>query len=265
MYLLKPTYFYWIMLVFGFLSFNKTGYTQGPPIFTDSPILLGLEGRGVRTFSKYIVKENAQIYIHPIIVPLNITAKLVLGGIVPFVKKNPDNLESQSGFGDVSIFAKYVVVQKDKTAKTFRVALKALGTFPTGKTNTEPPISLNAYQSYVGIVTGYITTKYGLYGELGYKVVSKGLPNNLVYNIAIGYPLLPVTYPAKQINLNMGLNGNSSIENDQTTILASPGVQYIAGRRFLVEGGVQFPLIQNLPKENRIKVIYTFGIRVLIF
>ncbi|MEE8289408.1 MAG: hypothetical protein V3R25_08335, partial [Nitrosomonadaceae bacterium] len=39
------------------------GYAQGPPIFTDTPLLLGLEGGGIRTFGKYISKENANIYL----------------------------------------------------------------------------------------------------------------------------------------------------------------------------------------------------------
>ena len=35
---------------------------QGPPIFTDSPLLLGLEGGGIRTFGKYIYKSYLFIF-----------------------------------------------------------------------------------------------------------------------------------------------------------------------------------------------------------
>lgn len=31
---------------------------QGPPINTDTPIMLGLEGRGVRTFAKYLLDQR---------------------------------------------------------------------------------------------------------------------------------------------------------------------------------------------------------------
>ncbi len=262
---MKRTFFYWVLLIFCIFSLVEKSFAQGPPIFSDSPILLGLEGRGIRTFGRYIVKENASIYVHPFAVPYNIIAKLAIGGIAPFVQKNPDNLKSQSGLGDISVFAKYVIVQEDRTAKTFRIVVKVQETFPTGKTNSEPPIGQDAYQSYLGIVSGYITTEYSLYSELGYNAVSNNLSDNLVYSFTFGYPLLPVTYPSKQVNLYMGFNGNSSFETNQTTILTSPGIQYIAGRRFLLEGGIQFPVVQNLPEESKTKVIYTLGVRVLIF
>tara|TARA_R110000822_G_scaffold257726_1_gene383256 strand:+ start:198 stop:410 length:213 start_codon:yes stop_codon:yes gene_type:complete len=48
-----------------------TTFAQGPPIFTDTPILLGLDGGGVRTFGRFIAKENATIYVQPVALPYN--------------------------------------------------------------------------------------------------------------------------------------------------------------------------------------------------
>ena len=137
---------------------------QGPPIFTDSPVFLGAEGRGIRTFGKYVSKRNAKIYMQPLGIPYNVTPNLLVGVIVPFVSKSPKGKETQSGIGDIAVFVKYVIIQKDNLGKTFRTVLKVKETFMTGSTKTEPPIGSGAYQTNIGLVNGYITTKYGIYG-----------------------------------------------------------------------------------------------------
>lgn len=52
-----------LMFLFIFLSSGKF-FTQGPPVFSDSPILLGLEGSGVRTFGEFVFTESGGKYIH---------------------------------------------------------------------------------------------------------------------------------------------------------------------------------------------------------
>ena len=79
----------------------KPAHAQGPPIYTGTPILLGLDGGGLRTFGRYISKENGTAYVQPFAVPYNLTTKFQIGGIVPFVSKSPEGLERKSGIGDV--------------------------------------------------------------------------------------------------------------------------------------------------------------------
>lgn len=247
------------------LLFCSEVIAQGPPIFTETPIMLGLEGRGVRTFGKYISKENANVYMHPVAIPYNITSKWQVGGIVPFVNKAPDGVDSKFGLADVTLFTKYQVHQKDGKGKTFRTLVKVVGSFPTGNTTDAPSLGSGAYQTSIGLVSGYITTKYGVYGEMAYNLTSNGLPDNLIYNVAFGYPILPQKYPPKQINLFLELNGNLITDDGRNSLFISPGIQYIAGKRLLFETGIQLPLMEDVPVGQQTNFMYTLGIRVLIF
>ncbi len=246
------------------LGSNKAK-AQGPPIFTDTPIMLGLGGGGVRTFGHYISKENIKTYIQPIIVPYNFTSKWQMGIIAPFVNKAPEESENSFGFGDLKLYTKYLIHQKDGKGKTFRTLIKLTESFPTGNTTSNPPLGSGAYQTAIGLVSGYITTKYGIYGELAYNVTSNGLPDNLLYNLAFAYPLLPQKYPPKQINLFMELNGNLITDNGRNSIFISPGIQYIAGSRVLFETGIQIPIVEDAPSTQKTNFMYTLGTRVLIF
>lgn len=234
---------------------------QGPAIYTDSPVLLGLEGGAVRTFGKYISKKNATVYVQPIMIPYNLTAKLFIGAGVPYISKMPKGEKSQSGFGDVFAFAKYVILQKDKTGKTFRSAVKVSETFPTGKTN----IGSGVYQTGIGLVNGYITTKYGIYAEVDYNFASGNLPGELIYNFAFGLPLLPQKYPPKQLNIYLEFTGDYIVDNKANNLFIAPGAQYIAGRRILLESGIQIPLVEDAPETQKTNFMYLLGIRILIF
>ena len=245
----------------------EASFAQGPPVFTDTPIFLGLEGRGLRTFGKYVSKENAKVYVQPFGIPYNVTTKMLIGVITPFVRKSPDGLNAQSGIGDVSVFAKYLIFQKDDLGKTFRGAIKLQETFPTGNTAKKPAIGLGAYQTYVGLISAYITTKYGIYGELGYKAVDEHRDDMLIYNLALGYPILPATYPPKQLNVYLELNGSTLFKTDGNdhTVFLSPGIQVIPSRRFLLEAGVQIPVREDVPSAQKTNFVFTLGTRILIF
>lgn len=238
---------------------------QGPPIFTDTPIMLGLEGKGVRTFGKYISKKNANVYMHPIAIPYNISSKWQVGGIVPFLNKAPDGLESRFGLGDLKLFTKYQIHQEDGKGKTFRTLVKVVETFPTGNNSEAPVLGSGAYQTAIGLVSGYITTQYGIYGEVAYNLTTNSLPDNLIYSVAFGYPLLPQKYPPKQINLYLELNGKLITDNNTNILFISPGMQYIVGRRLLIESGVQLPLMQDVPAGQKTNFMYALGTRILIF
>ena len=97
---------------------------QGPPIYTDTPILLGLEGSGIRTFSKFVKQEEANIYIQPIIIPYNITSRILIGVIVPLVNKNPSNLASRFGIGDIALVIKKTLYQKATSMRQLSCLIK---------------------------------------------------------------------------------------------------------------------------------------------
>jgi len=238
---------------------------QGPPIFTDTPIMLGLEGRGIRTFGNIVSKENANAYVQPLVIPYNITHKWQLGALIPLVSISPDTISSKTGFGDVKVFTKYQLYQNDGKRKTLRGLLKLTQTFPTGNSTEVPALGTGAYQTTVSLVNGYVTTKYGIYGEFGYNITSDQLPDNFIYNIAFGYPLLPQKYPPKQVNLFLELNGNYVFDDVGNNLFFSPGIQYIAGRKLLFESGIQLPLDEAAPDGQQTNFIVRIGTRILIF
>ena len=132
------------------LGFNMNA--QGPPIFTDTPIILGVQGRGVRTFGNITSKENAKAYAQVLIVPYNITSKWQVDAVIPYVSISPDGLDSQSGFGDLKVFTKYQLFQKDDKGEALRSLIKLTETFPTGNSSQMPALGASAFQTTISLV-----------------------------------------------------------------------------------------------------------------
>ena len=104
-----------VLIVLSLLPISS--HAQGPPINTDTPIMLGLEGRGVRTFLKVVrmdkLLENGEkipdpmdrsvtVFLFPVVVPFNLTATTQVGVIAPFLTKDLKSTagdNSQTGFG----------------------------------------------------------------------------------------------------------------------------------------------------------------------
>jgi len=254
----------WAILLFTGLLLLGSVQAQGPPIFTDTPIMLGLEGRGLRTFGTYTSKENANIYLHPIAIPYNISAQWQAGVIAPFLNVSPDGMDSRFGMGDLKLFTKYQLIQQDGKGKTFRSLIKLTESFPTGNTKNSPNLGSGVFQTTIGLVNGYITTKYGIYGEIAYNFSPEGMPNNFLYNFAFAVPLLPQKYPPKQLNLFLEFNGNS-LSTGNNILFISPGAQWIGGRRLLFETGIQLPLLEEVAEGQKTNYRFTFGTRILIF
>jgi len=57
----KTKHIFYFSLILTILLFCSEVKAQGPPIFTDTPILLSLDGGGIRTFGQLISKENAKL------------------------------------------------------------------------------------------------------------------------------------------------------------------------------------------------------------
>ena len=238
---------------------------QGPPITVGTPVMLGLEGGGIRTFGKFISKENSNIYIQPFVIPYNITPKFQVGTILPFVFKMPDNSTTVGGFGDMALFAKYQLYKKDGKAKTFRILGTIKQTFPTGKTSSSPPIGNDLYQTQIGLIVGRISSTIGIYGDFGYNITNKDTSDNFTYNFSVGVPLFAHQYPQKQINTYLEFNGNYIFDSSIHMLFISPGIQYIPGRRILFETSFQIPILQQNITSNKTNYMVLLGTRFLIF
>jgi len=278
---------------------------QGPPINTDTPIMLGVSGGGVRSFGKItrkatllrdgkeiadILDRSVTSWVTPVVIPYNLYSdKLQIGLILPYVNIDLDKTTgdvSNSGIGDIKLSAKYLVYQLDQKNKTIRVASKAgvkLPTSDTGDEDTQPALGTGSTDYFISTVAGWIEKRVGVYIEGIYNVNtsrdSLDFGNSFSYNLALGYRLLPAvyeTYPSPQINGYLELNGTTVAKSEVngakddnsggTTLFLSPGLQYIGGRRWLVETSYQYPII-NEPNGTQLATDWTisFGIRVLMF
>jgi len=276
---------------------------QGPPINTDTPIMLGVSGGGVRSFGKItrkatLLRDGKEIanisdrsvtsWVTPLAIPYNLYSdKFQIGVILPYVNIDLDDKMtgdvSSSGIGDIKLSAKYLVYQLDRKNKTVRVASKVGVKFPTGDEDTQPSLGKGSTDYFFSTVAGWVEKRVGVYIEGIYNVNtsrdSLDFGNSFTYNLALGYRLLPAvyeTYPSPQINGYLELNGTTVAKSEVngakddnsggTTLFLSPGLQYVGGRGWLVETSFQYPFV-NEPNGTQLAVDWTlsFGARVLIF
>lgn len=276
---------------------SRSAEAQGPPIHTDTPIMLGLEGRGVRSFVKLrrarLIDEDASEEVvvtqieAPVVVPYNLFSERVQVGIVaPFASidsRAGGATASSSGLSDVVLFGKFLLYQRDGLNETFRVATKAGVQLGTGNERASPPLGRGSTHYLATVVAGWVRGRTGLYGEGIFNLNTSNdtvdFGNRFAYNVALGYRIAPAvygTYPARQLNLFVELNGaltarsrsgGVALENTGgAQVLLSPGVQYVGGRRWLVEGSVQLPIVRR-PNGRQLETSWTTlaGIRVLLF
>ena len=275
---------------FSMMILFSTALAQGPPINTDTPILLGVSGAGARSFVKVIKKssqdKNLTITVSSVVIPYNVSTRLLVGGIFPYFDKDLDTNAgsmSSSGLGDTKLFVKYVVHQIDKRQETSRFVLKSSVTLPTGDEDAKPALGDGTTDYSFGVVAGWIKPRVSLTTEGVYSLNTsrRGMNygDSFTYNFALGYRLSPRiyrTYPSPQVNVYLELNGLTTKRNELnglnlentggTTLLLSPGIQYIGGRKWLVEGSIQFPVIDELNgMQLETDIIASLGLRILLF
>jgi hypothetical protein len=290
-----------VLLIFSLLLFHHSLDAQGPPIITDTPILLGLEGRAIMARSMII--QSTTLYsdgeriddpeqreitagVFPIGIPYNVTRNLLVGVMVPVMSirgKSVEGSQTSTGLGDITVTAKYLILQHDRLQETFRIAAKTAIKFPSGDEKKQPALGTGTYDVSAGAVAGWIGRRFGVYGDVLYSIngraagIARG--NSLKYNAAIGYRGIPDVYdryPMSQLNLYLEFNGEYTrphIRNNEVVpdtggnvIYISPGIQYIPARQFLLEGFLQIPAIQSL-SGTQLGTDYRIGIgiRLLLY
>ena len=265
---------------------------QGPPINTDTPILLGLGGAGVRSFAKVTRKSKPDndltVFVSPVVLPYNVTTEFLVGALFPYFTKDLDNNGTSltsSGFGDMKLFAKYLLLQIDRPQETLRLLAKGTVKLPTGDEKLGPPLALGTGTTDYAFsaVVGWIKPRVGFYAEGIYSLnTSRGgteYGDSFGHNLAVGYRLYPTTYktyPSPQLSAYLELNGVTTGRNEEdgrsvddsggTTILLSPGLQYVGGRRWLVESSFQYPIVEK-PNGTQLETDFSLslGVRVLLF
>jgi len=207
-----------------------------------------------------------------------VTHKLALFGVLPYVDKKLDLTVSgnrirrtASGWGNASVFARYTLVQRDQPGRTFRVAPFAGVMAPTGDDDKRdmfgrlPPSvqpGSGAWDVFGGVVATYQTFALQADGQVSFRVNNKAngfdpgdelrLDGSLQYRLwprILGNGVPSFLYGVLETNLvhrdRNQVNGVDDANSGGTTLFLAPGLQYVT-RRWIVEGVVQLPVVQNL-------------------
>lgn len=204
--------------------------------------------------------------------------KFAVFGVLPFVQKDLDldiagsrTNRNATGFGDLALFGRYTIVQRDSPGRTFRVAPFAGFTAPIGDSNKSdnlgrlPPSvqpGSGAWNGFAGIVATYQTFAVQVDGQLSYRINNEANSfdpaNEFRIDGSMQYRLWPETlgdgvpsflFGVLEANLvyrgKNKINGIDDNDSGGTTLYLSPGLQYVT-KRWIAEGIVQLPVMQNL-------------------
>lgn len=208
-----------------------------------------------------------------------VTSDFALFGLVPYffdremTARQPmmeDATRSTNGFGDLELFARYTVVQRDGPGQTLRVSpifgIKA----PTGQDDDRDsqgrlprPLQTGTgtWDGFVGVVGTFQTLDYQLDTQLLYRAhgrKEKFSPGDAArFDASIQYRLWPRELTSGTPGFVYGVlestvehrrrnvvEGVTDADSGGSQWLLSPGLQYV-GRRWILESAVQLPVASN--------------------
>jgi len=203
-----------------------------------------------------------------------VNSKIAVFATIPLIDTNFNSAgigRDSNGIGDSRLTARYTMFRKDQPGKTFRVAPFFGIKLPTGKHDIRDDRGLlprnvqlgsGSWDTYGGIVATYSTVDWGFDAQFSARQNSQknGFKSGDAYRVDLSwqYRLIPkiltinTDYFIKglielnYINKNMNSSdGISNINSGGSTLYLVPGLQY-ANQRWIVEGGIQIPISQNL-------------------
>ncbi len=209
------------------------------------------------------------------VVAYGVNAKLAMFGVLPFINKEAQTLggpsRSNNGFGDLTVFGRYTLYQKDWTGRTLRVAGVAGLKAPTGSDDESDglgrlPVGLQlgtgSWDGFVGGVVSYQTLDFGLDAQVSYRknTEANGFEAGDETRLDVSYQhrLSPSALDIETRSFLYGVvelntvirdrhrQSGLSLENSGgTTVFLTPGVQYVT-RKIIAEIALQIPVAQNL-------------------
>ncbi len=236
---------------------------QGPPITSDKPIMLGAKRIIVKTLTEIAKVEKGTFTRIPFMVHYLPTANSLVALHIPMISYRFDQEEGGMNgrtLGDIQLLAKYQFYRKDKTGKTFRMVVKSLQSFGTGKRLELTTISTGEYQSYFGLVAGMESLKFGFSNELGFNIAPSSDFDELKYNLGFGLPIKPHVFPINQINVYFEYANRWFVNRDEYQLFYAQGIQF-ARDKLTIEVSIQLPLIQEVSEENEHKYSLFLGTR----
>jgi hypothetical protein len=247
----------------GFMLISTAAWTQGPPIRTDKPIMLGQNKATVRGYYQYFKHAGNHYHLFPLMFEYNVRNNMEVGAELPFAALSSETRREGLQLGDAMLKVKYQFIRRDKPGKTFRAGAKLAGMFPTGRPSEVPHVGMGAYQTIAGVFAGMESLKYGIVGELAYVHFNKLHPNFVESRLAFGLPLLTPSYPIRQVTLYFEYEGRWMPENNDHAAYFAQGVQWAFGR-YALEASLQMPLVERVPHHFRRDIALLVGTRIII-
>ncbi|GMR08613.1 MAG: hypothetical protein BMS9Abin26_1619 [Gammaproteobacteria bacterium] len=198
-----------------------------------------------------------------------------LFGILPYRKIDLDInrmgvSRDNSGWGDLTLFTRYSLYQKNERGKTFRIAPFFGVKLPTGEHNSGDKlgkfplpvqVASGSTDYFAGVVLTYQTLKYQIDAQLSYRENNEAdgleagdvtrLDASLQYRLwrTSGVGLPDYLYGVIEANLihqqQDKVNGVADPDTNGTRLFIAPGIQYVT-KRWIAEVAVQVPVKQNL-------------------
>jgi Putative MetA-pathway of phenol degradation len=252
------------------------------PIRTTSPGLTVYQG-GAITPRLYFIKQHlGELDVSRQILDISIsytpTPTLQLEAEIPFSRTSFDDGETEgsgSGLGNITLWGKYRFFRTVKTYGDRQAAFRFGLELPTGKKSAPTAQQVNApafvREQLTPISGGFSPHFDAAFSQAGGRFIFGGnleavlrterdgfrLGNEIRLNTDFEYVLLPFDYtkPGKElfVILETTLLGRSDgrlaglkvTESSSTEFYISPGLQYAADPRFVVEGSIQLPVFRN--------------------
>jgi len=222
--------------------------------------------------------RDREVFAAVSVLGYGVTSDLAIFVVLPYVDNSLKitsmgvrSTRDKSGIGDLTLFGRYTVFKDDIPGRTFRVAPFAGVELPTGDDDETDglgrlPASVQAGSGSVdpfgGLVATYQTLDFEIDAQASYKINTEAnnfefgdiarLDASLQYrfwpcSLESGVPsFLYVVFEGNLIHQNKNRsNGAQDPNSGGTTLFLMPGLQYVT-QRWIVEGGVQIPVVQDL-------------------
>lgn len=207
-----------------------------------------------------------------------VTRDVALFGMLPWLDKQLDmNMSGQDvtrreqGIGDFMLMGRYTAYERNSPGRTLRVAPFLGVKSPTGEDNARdglgrlpPPVQpgSGSWDWFGGAVVTYQTLDFQIDGQVNYRAnrAADGFQAGDLTSVdaSLQYRLWPRSlgggvpaflYGVFEVNLvdaaKDRIMGTADPNSGGTTLYLSPGLQY-ATRKWIVETGVQIPVVQHL-------------------
>ncbi|MBI2504146.1 MAG: transporter [Candidatus Latescibacteria bacterium] len=245
--------------------------------------------------------REVRVVAIPLMFPYElIPNRLVVGAGVPYLDKalhlNRDGAKqtlSDQGFGDLSLLAKYQLLQRDAPHRTTRLTFKGGLKLPTGdhretdgEGNPLPrglQLGTGSVDYSAGLIFTHSTGRLGINADAVYWFNKEAdgfeFGDALNYDLAVGYRIHPSvyqTYPSPYATVYLEANGQFgwkdragrqiAADSGGHTLFLSPGIQYVPFRSLALEASVQIPVLQDLNgTQLGTNLVFKTGIQWLVF